>query len=69
MNDRPVPFEASVTVKEVASILGVSGETARLMLAREPGVLQIRGKGQGKRVHRRVPLSVVERLRRRLAPR
>jgi hypothetical protein len=56
-----------MSAKEVAEVLGVSPETVRLMVRNEPGVLRLAGRGTGKRVHCRVPVSVVERLIRRMS--
>lgn len=54
------------TVKEVADALGVSRETARLILKKEPGVIRVEGRGAGDRSHLRTPAEVLARLLRRM---
>jgi hypothetical protein len=66
MKRNEMTLETCLTTQQVADALGVCTETARLMLKNEPDVLKLKGRGTGRRKHYRTPLSVLNRLKRRM---
>ena len=61
--------EAHYTPDQLAELWGVSAETVRLTFRNEPGVLRLQQPTKGKRqyVLMRIPLSVAERVHKRLS--
>lgn len=59
-------FEQHHTIRKLAARWGVSYETARQIVMREPGVLKFRG-GRGLNTSYRVPESIAERIHNRMS--